>query len=269
MTQKFAEDGKVFPVTKIVAGPCLVVERKEEEKNGYNAVKIAWQKASKLNKPLSGFFKGVSKKDQGFKHLKEFRLKADDPVFEKVQKGQTISVDIFEKGDKVKVQGTSKGRGFQGVVKRHGFHGSPASHGHKDQLRMPGSAGATGPARVFKGKKMPGQMGNKSATQLNLEVIEVVPEKNEIFVKGAVPGAKDGLLIVSGQGDFEPKQAEKKEEKKEKVEEKGKKQEKKSAQEETAKKTENKEEIQKREVKENENNEKEPEKSEKNKQEKK
>lgn len=191
MTQIFRDD-QVIPVTKIKAGPCLVIQVKNQDKDGYQAVQIGFSQSKKVNQALKGHFKKVGSKDKtDFRYLKEFKsLEAD------LKPGDQIKVDVFQVGDKVKISGLSIGRGFQGVVKRHGFHGSPASHGHKDQLRMPGSIGATGPARVFKGKKMPGRMGGKRITVNNLEIIEVLPKDNLLLIKGAVPGFRNSLLEI-------------------------------------------------------------------------
>lgn len=192
MSQIF-RDHKVIPVTKIQAGPCLVVQIKTEEKDGYQAVQLGFENKKQSTKPLIGHLKKAGNKDQTYnKYLKEFRVKKTN-----LKPGDKIKVDIFQSGDKVKVIGTSKGKGFQGVVKRHGFHGSPASHGHKDQLRMPGSSGATGPARVFKGKKMPGRMGGKQVTVKILEVIDVISGENLLLIKGAVPGTRNSLLEIT------------------------------------------------------------------------
>ncbi len=190
MSQIFQDD-KVVPVTKIQAGPCLVTQIKSQDKDGYQAVQIAFGKKKKVSRSLNGHLK-KSKADQGYnRYLREFRVGKID-----LKVGDKITADIFQPDDKVKISGLSKGKGFQGVVKRHGFHGSPASHGHKDQLRMPGSIGATGPARVFKGRKMPGHMGNARITIKNLKIINVDPEKNVILVKGAVPGPRNSLLEI-------------------------------------------------------------------------
>lgn len=184
MTQIFQEDGKVVPVTKILAGPCSVVAKKTLKRDGYTAIQID--------------------KQQGKKRIaREIRMDASDAVYEKLKPGQTIDAGIFSTGDMVKVTGTSKGKGFQGVVKRHGFKGGPASHGHKDQLRMPGSIGATGPAHVFKGTRMGGHMGAETVTVDGLEIMQVDAENNFLYVKGAVPGARNGLLILKGEGDFD------------------------------------------------------------------
>lgn len=196
MTQKFTEDGTVIPVTKVVAGPCFITQTKKSGKDGYVAVQLGFGSRNKVAKPQQGHLKNLGK----FRYLKEFRLSEDEVA--KLSVGNKISAGIFKPGDVVKVTGTSKGKGFQGVVKRWGFHGSPASHGHKDQLRMPGSIGATGPAHVFKGTKMGGRTGGGQVTVTNLEIVEVDPDKNEIFIKGAVPGARNNLILLSGDGEI-------------------------------------------------------------------
>jgi large subunit ribosomal protein L3 len=195
MTQIFQEDGRVVPVTVIKAGPCLVTQVKTEEKDGYEAVQIGFGQRRKLSKALSGHLKGLG----NFRYLREFRFKIQNSKFQKpeLKVGDKIDVGIFQPGDKVQVSGTSKGKGFQGVVKRWGFKGGPASHGHKDQLRMPGSIGATDPARVFKGKKMAGRMGGERVTVKGLEVVEVDKDKGLLMIKGAVPGGRNGLLEIS------------------------------------------------------------------------
>lgn len=211
MTQIFNEDGSVTPVTRVVAEPCFVTAKKEY-KSGVG-VQIATREveSKRVNKAQEGFFKKVFKKDLAYRSLKEFKLRTDDAMLEKLNIGQKLDASTFTIGDIVDVRGTSKGKGFQGVVKRHGFHGSPASHGHKDQLRMPGSIGATGPAHVFKGTRMGGHMGDQNATIKNLEIVGVDAEKNEILIKGALPGSRNGLVYVWGKGEFElPKEEEKK-----------------------------------------------------------
>ncbi len=192
MTQIF-QDNKVVPVTKILAGPCLITQVKNKEKDGYRAVQLGFGKKNLKNKPLIGHLKKTeSEKDFNY-FLREFLIEKEEKEY---QLGEKITVDIFKPGDKIKVRGWSKGRGFQGVVKRHGFHGSPATHGHKDQLRMPGSIGATGPAKVFKGVKMGGRMGGNRVTVNNLEVIGILPKENILLVKGAVPGARNSFLEI-------------------------------------------------------------------------
>ena len=189
---------EVVPVTKIQAGPCVVVQVKTEKNDSYEAVQVGYgkRKEKNINKPQKNHTKGLG----NFKYLREFRVETGE-----LKKGDVINVETFEPGDTVQVIGVSKGRGFQGVVKRHGFHGQNASHGTKDQLRMPGSAGATGPAHVFKGMRMPGRMGNDQVTIKNLEIVEVDKEKNELLIKGAVPGARNGLVLISGEGDLKLK----------------------------------------------------------------
>ena len=196
MTQKFGADGTVIPVTKVVAGPCVVTQVKTMDKDGYVGIQVGFGAKKKISKPVKGHLKNLG----NFRYLKEFRISADEAKTLAV--GNKITAATFQSGDIIKVTGTSKGRGFQGVVKRHGFHGSPKSHGHKDQLRMPGSIGATGPAHVFKGTRMGGQMGNTQVTVTNLEIVEIDEAKNEIFIKGAVPGAKNNLLLIAGVGDL-------------------------------------------------------------------
>ncbi len=197
MTQVFREDGTVVPVTRVKAGPCVVTQVKTLEKDGVNSVQVGFeiQKRFRLNKPENGHLKDINidNQDKTVRILKEFRT---DEI-NKLKKGDFYSVKTFTVGEKVTVVGKAKGRGFQGVVKRHNFGGSPASHGHKDQLRMPGSIGATDPARVFKGTRMAGHMGDNRVTVKNLEIIAVDEEKNELLIKGAVPGARNSLLLIT------------------------------------------------------------------------
>lgn len=208
MIQRFSEDGTVIPVTKIQIDSCRITQIKTVEKDGYNSLQIGCGYKKKLNKPAKGHLKDLPQ----FSHLEEFRIEN----VKNVKTGQVLDLSSFEIGQKVKATGTSKGRGFQGVVKRHGFHGSPATHGHKDQLRMPGSIGATDAARVFKGTRMGGHMGAEQVTVVNLEIAEIDLENNVLFIKGAVPGARNGLIVVTGKGEMKFKdeqQAEKIEEK--------------------------------------------------------
>lgn len=193
MTQIFSEDGLAIPVTVIQAGPCTVVQKKTEENDGYNALKVGYQdvKEKALNKPEKGLFGKIDVSPK--KYLKEFRTEE----FDKYQIGQEIKVsEMFEEGDKVDITGTSKGKGFQGVIKRHGQAIGPKTHGSK-YFRRPGSMGAgTNPGRVFKGKKLPGHMGVDKVTVQNLNVVKVDGERNLLLVKGAVPGPKGGLLVI-------------------------------------------------------------------------
>jgi large subunit ribosomal protein L3 len=199
MTQIFHDDGRVVPVTAVLAEPNVVTQIKTADKDRYSAVQIGFGGfgSKHINKAKAGHTKGL----ENVKTMKEFRVDVSD--VEKVKRGDKITVKVFENNDIVKVTGVSKGKGFQGVVKRHGFHGSPASHGHKDQLRMPGSIGATDAARVFKGKKMPGRMGTDQVTVAGLEVVNIDVEKNVIYIKGAIPGARNGLIMVSAPGDMD------------------------------------------------------------------
>ena len=190
MTQIFDEAGKVIPVTVIEAGPCVVAQVKTIDTDGYQAIQLGFGdiKETKLNKPRKGHFTKVNVTPK--KHLREFRL---DSV-EGITVGQELKADVFATGDKLDIQGTSKGKGFQGVIKRHGQSRGPMGHGSMYH-RRPGSMGPTStPGRVFKGKKLPGHMGVQTITIQNLEVIRVDLDKNVILVKGSVPGAKGAIL---------------------------------------------------------------------------
>ena len=192
MTQIFDEAGKVIPVTVIEAGPCVVAQVKSIETDGYNAIQLGFGdvKESKLNRPEKGHF--AKAKLALKKHLREFRVDAIDGV----NVGDEIKVDTFVAGEKIDVQGTSKGKGFQGVIKRHGQSRGPMGHGSMYH-RRPGSMGPTStPGRVFKGKKLPGHMGRVTVTIQNLDVVKVDLDKNAILVKGSVPGAKKSLVMV-------------------------------------------------------------------------
>lgn len=192
MTQIFLDDGKMVPVTVIEAGPCVVTQVKEREKDGYEAVQIGYQEVKKenVNKPIEGHFKKAKVAPQ--KYLAELLLANG----ENYELGQVLTVESFTVGERADVTGVSKGKGFQGVVKRWGFKGGPKSHGSHFR-RAPGSVGASAtPSRVVKGKKMPGQMGNARVSVQNLEVVQVDSDKNLLFLKGAVPGSKGGLLMI-------------------------------------------------------------------------
>ena len=191
MTQIFDESGKVIPVTAIEAGPCTVVQIKTKDTDGYEAVKLGFGdvKESKLTKPKMGEFKKSNLTPK--KHLREFRL---EEITYNV--GDEIKADIFAAGETVDITGTSKGKGFQGVIKRHGQHRGPMGHGSMYH-RRPGSMGSTStPGRVFKGKKLPGHMGVNTVTIQNLEVVKVDLDKNAILVKGSVPGNKGSILKI-------------------------------------------------------------------------
>lgn len=193
MTQIFDENGSVTPVTLIEAGPCYVAQKKTIEEDGYSAVQLAFGQAREqsLSQPQAGHLNKAGVPPS--KYLREFRV--DD--HSDLEVGQTIDVSVFEVGDKVDVTGVSKGKGTAGVVKRHGFKGGPKTHGQSDRWRAPGSIGATStPGRVFKGMRMAGRMGHERVTVQNLRVKLVDPERNLLAVKGAVPGARNGLVIV-------------------------------------------------------------------------
>ena len=191
MTQIFDEKGKVIPVTVIEAGPCVVAQVKTVETDGYNAIQLGFEdvKESKINKPEKGHFAKANIAPK--KHLREFRV---DEIEEGVTVGTEVKADTFEVGDRIDVQGTTKGKGFQGVIKRHGQSRGPMGHGSMYH-RRPGSMGPTStPGRVFKGKKLPGHMGRVTVTIQNLDVVKVDMDKNVILIKGSVPGAKGAIL---------------------------------------------------------------------------
>ena len=193
MTQIFDDEGRVVPVTVVEAGPCPVVQVKTTETDGYSAVQLGFgaQKDIRASKAEKGHA-GKAGVEAAPRLLREFPLGEGEAY----ELGQEITVEVLEAGDNVKVTGTAKGRGFQGVVKRHGFRGRPATHGHP-MSRTPGSMGpGTDPSRVIKGKKLPGQMGGNRVTIRNLEVVKIDAEKNLVFLKGAVPGAKNSYVLI-------------------------------------------------------------------------
>ena len=193
MIQLFDEKGEVVPATVIEAGPCYVAQIKTEENDGYRAIQLGFEEAKpkRLTKGQKGHLEhnGLPL----LRHLREIRVKDD----ESYEVGQKITVDIFDAGERVDVVGKTKGRGFAGTIKRHGFQRQPKTHGQSDRERAPGSIGATtGTGRVFKGKRMPGRMGNARVTSENLLVALVDPERNLLAVRGSVPGPKGGLVLV-------------------------------------------------------------------------
>ena len=195
VSQVFADSGEVIPVTVIEAGPCVVVQKKTQNKDGYNALQVGFleREEKKTNRPLKGHFAKAGTK--AFVVLKEFTL----PDVEGYQSGQEIKVDIFLAGELVDVIGTSKGKGFAGGVKRWGFRGGPATHGSMFH-RAPGSVGASAyPSRVLKGKRLPGHLGNAQVTAKNLQVVDVRSERNLILIKGAVPGARRSIVLIKKQ----------------------------------------------------------------------
>ncbi|MGQ9674883.1 MAG: 50S ribosomal protein L3 [Chloroflexota bacterium] len=189
MTRVFKPNGEIVPVTVINAGPCYVSQVKTVEKDGYVAAQIGYGAAKRLNRPEKGHLKQLP----ALRHLREVTVAEPSAV----QVGQKVDVSIFKPGEQVDVVGTSKGKGFAGVVKRHHFSGGPRTHGQSDRLRAPGSIGSTTtPGRVFKGLRMAGRMGGERVTVHNLEVVEADAERNLLMVKGAVPGARNSLLII-------------------------------------------------------------------------
>lgn len=189
MTQLFDEHGLVIPVTVIDCGPVTVIQNKTEAVEGYQAVKVGYGKTKKNNKPANGQFEKINV--EPMRVLKEFKNTAE------YETGQTLKVDeMFEAGDRVDIAGTSKGKGFQGAIKRHGFSRGPMAHGSKYHRGVGSMGSSATPSRVQKGKKLPGQMGNKRITVQNLEVVQVDGERNILVVKGAVPGPKGGLLEI-------------------------------------------------------------------------
>lgn len=217
MTQLFKEDGVVIPVTVVEAIPNVVTQVKTKEKDGYYAVQVGTGVTkSSHRKPQLGHLKDLP----ASRWLREVRLETHmsqtgtspseevmKQQIDKFERGFTYGVEIFRPGDAVSVSGVSKGKGFQGVVKRHGFAGAPKTHGTKDQVRMPGSIGATGPAHVFKGKRMPGRMGADNVTIDGLQIVKVDRENNLLYIKGAIPGAINSLVTVIGPGTFKQPKA--------------------------------------------------------------
>ncbi len=202
MTQVFDEKGAVIPVTVIQAGPCRVTQVRTREKDGYEAVQIGFEESSRLKKPQIGHQKDIVRTVENGKYPKQFGLKylreVRTATVTEHTVGDTISANtIFQDGDTVDVTGTSKGKGFAGVMKRHNFHGGPRTHGQSDRSRAPGSIGSgTTPGRVVKGLRMAGHMGQERVTTQNLKVVRVDAEKNLILIKGAVPGANGGLVTI-------------------------------------------------------------------------
>jgi large subunit ribosomal protein L3 len=199
MTQRFDASGRVVPCTVLEAGPCTVTAVRSGARDGYEAVQLGFGRRRRLSKPVAGQLRGLVADGvaPSFRWLREVRLASPTSG----QRGQVVEAASFAAGDVVAATATTKGRGFQGVVKRHGFHGSPKTHGHKDQLRMPGSIGSTGPQRVLKGVRMAGRMGDVQVTTKNLVVVDVDASANQITVRGAVPGPVNGLVILTGAGE--------------------------------------------------------------------
>lgn len=191
MMQIFEPETKVaIPVTLVEAGPVVVTQVKTREKDGYSAVQVGFGEKKRLTKPLRFHLKGLG----NLRYLREFRVDPDKET--QFKRGDKITVEVFNKGEKVVVSGLSKGRGFAGVVKRHGFHGGPKTHGQKHSLRRPGSIGATTPQRVIKGTRMAGHFGAQRVTLKGLQIVDLDPEKNLLFIKGAIPGAFGSLVEI-------------------------------------------------------------------------
>jgi large subunit ribosomal protein L3 len=193
MMSLFSSDGKWIPVTVLEVGPCKVIQIKTEKSDGYNALQIGFidKKISKTNKPLLGHFKKAGN-ETAYRFLKEFKVEDSDEY----SVGDKISVDLFNIGERVNIVGTTKGRGFTGVIKRHGFKGGKATHG-STTYRRPGSIGCSAwPAKVARGKKMPGHYGVDRQTIKNLKIVDIRPDENLIMIKGAVPGAKSGIVEI-------------------------------------------------------------------------
>ncbi len=188
MSRMFDKNGKMTPVTLIVAGPCYVVQKKNKEKDDYDALQVGFQKIEKKNK-IKKTMKGKE-----YKYIKECRIKGEDSL----NIGDEIDVTVFQEGDKINVSGRSKGKGFQGGVKRHGFHGRNATHGVKHEQRTIGSVGQRFPQHVRKGRKMPGHMGFENITVKNLKIIKIDKADNLLVVKGAIPGTNRTLLEIKG-----------------------------------------------------------------------
>jgi len=196
MSQVFEQNGNLIPVTIVEAGPCQVVQVKTPGKDGYSAVQLGFEKQpeKRANKPELGHFKAAN--TEPYRHLSEIR----DFESDHLKVGELITVNLFKVGDKVKVSGITKGKGFQGVVKRYNFKGGPKTHGQSDRHRAPGSIGASAyPSHVIKGMKMPGRMGGDNKTVRGLSIIKIDPDNNLLYIKGAVPGAKNGIVTIRRQ----------------------------------------------------------------------
>ena len=206
MTQIFDENGQAIPVTIIQAGPCYITQVKTTESDGYDAIQVGFEevKERRLTRGERGHLGGLRRDDKHpkrkaeagippLRHLREFRTRTTGDY----ERGQVLTVEQFQPGERIDITGTSKGRGYAGVVKRHGFRGGPKTHGQSDRHRAPGSIGATsGVARVLKGTRMAGRMGNERVTAQNLKVIRIDPERNLLAVRGAIPGAKGSLVVI-------------------------------------------------------------------------
>ncbi len=189
MTQFYKEDGTVISVTAVAMGPCVIAQVKTVEKDGYEAVQLAFDPSERLNKPERGHLRGLG----NFRHLREVRVK--DVSQHEV--GQAVGADIFSPGERISVRGQSKGKGFAGGMRRHHFKGQQKTHGQKDRWRAPGSVGSgTTPGRTLRGLRMAGHLGDDRVTQKGVEVVSVDPQRNLVFIKGAIPGATNGIVVL-------------------------------------------------------------------------
>lgn len=197
MTQVFTEEGKAIPGTLVEAGPIVITQIKTKKTDGYDAVQVGYgsKKANKVSRSIRGHLKkALPESDKAFRVFEEFRV--DSKLVETFKVGDVIDLSVFTSGDVLTVSGISKGKGFQGVVKRHGFAGGPRTHGQKHSEREPGSIGSTGPQKVFKGKRMAGRMGSDRTTVKNLKAVQVDKDSNQIFISGAVPGRRGTILEI-------------------------------------------------------------------------
>ncbi len=197
MDQVWDEQGKVIPVTILQAGPVTVTQVRTPEKEKYSAIQVGFDSSIKrVTKPMQGHLKKLASEEGAspvkFRYLREFRVNSTEGF----ETGKVLNVSEFQKGDKLRITGIEKGRGFQGVVKRHGFHGGPKTHGQKNRHRAAGSLGATAPQRVMPNKKMAGRMGNDTVTLRNIPVVQIDAEKNLLYVKGPVPGNAKTIVII-------------------------------------------------------------------------
>jgi len=193
MTNIFLENGDAVGVTILQAGPCTIINKREKQKDQYEALQLGFvpiKKKKNVNQPMQGYFK--KQKVEPFKYIKEFKYND----VEQYEIGKEIKVDLFKEGEKVNIVGFSKGRGFAGSIKRHNFSGGPKTHGQKDYYRSTGSLAATDAARVFKGKKLPGRMGNEKVKLKNMEIVKIDLERNLLLLKGAIPGPNNALVAV-------------------------------------------------------------------------
>jgi large subunit ribosomal protein L3 len=201
MTQVFTTDGTVLPVTKVKVAPCLIIQKKTIEKDGYRALVCAAEPTRLAAKPQVGVFKKFG--DTKYHTVREFRFDEGDAMYDALSEGMTIDASALAVGDTLITTSLAKGKGHQGIVKLHHFHGAPMSHGHKDQMRHSGSVGAKGPARIFKGTRMAGRMGGGPVTIRGLEVVAIDAAQQLLYIKGAIAGARHALIVMTAPGSFD------------------------------------------------------------------